>query len=76
MSVVDITGGSRLITIEGIWPGPYWQLWVGLQVLSDVSEDVLDRPDIVLSVVKRGVLALVENGAQLLSPVAGCLKGP
>jgi hypothetical protein len=37
-------------------------LWLGLQVLGDVSDDVLDWRDIVLLVVTRRVVVLVENG--------------
>ncbi|MFZ1149595.1 MAG: hypothetical protein WAR76_07665 [Xanthobacteraceae bacterium] len=51
-------------------------LWFRAQLLGNVSDDVLDRRDIILFVVTRGVVALVENGAQLLCLVSGCLKRP
>jgi hypothetical protein len=38
------------------------QLWIRLQVLGDVLNKVLDRRDIILFLVKRGLVALVENG--------------
>ena len=45
-------------------------------MLGDVSDDVLDRRDIILFVVTRGVVALVDNGAQLLCSVSGGLERP
>jgi hypothetical protein len=45
-------------------------------VLGNVLDEPLDRRDIIQFVIIRGVVALVENGAQLLRSVAGCLKRP
>jgi hypothetical protein len=45
-------------------------------LLGNVSDHVLDGRDIILFVVPRGVVALVQNGAQLLCPVSRCFKRP
>jgi hypothetical protein len=44
----------------------YWatQLWLRAQVLCDVSDDVLDRPDATaFTVIARRVAALIDDGA-------------
>jgi hypothetical protein len=61
-------------------------IWFWAQLLGDVSDDVLDGPNvafvidgpnlIAFVIVDLWVAALVDDGAQFLRPLAGCLKRP